>query len=106
MVVCKRDIAVDVFQTGEEDRGVSIMNAVSVGQRNFSSVCRSSLDEWIPAMEGVEDKLKEPKLLILVAVLEHPYANGRTISKFHHTAFDFHGPSIDEARKGLLKGSG
>ena len=59
------------------------------------------LDEWIPAMEGVEDKLKKGAKVADIGcglgtssmLMAEQYPN----STIH--AFDFHGPSIDEAKK-------
>ena len=53
-----QDIAIDVFKTGREGPGASIMSVVSVGQNDFRPAYATHLlEEWIPALEGVEEKL-------------------------------------------------
>ena len=86
-----------------EDLGESIMNVVFVEQKDFFRPAYAGhlLDEWIPAMSGVEEKLKMGAKVADIGcglgtssmLMAEQYPN----STIH--AFDFHEPSIEEAKK-------
>ena len=99
----KEDIAVDVFQTGRGRPWGEHHECCFCGTERFFRPAYAGhlLDEWIPAMEGVEDKLKKGAKVADIGcglgtssmLMAEQYPN----STIH--AFDFHGPSIDEAKK-------
>lgn len=99
----KEDVAIDVFKTGRGRPWGEHHDCCFCGTERFFRPAYAShlLDEWIPALEGVEDKLKEGAKIADIGcglgtssiLMAEQYPN----STIH--AFDFHGPSIEEAKK-------
>ena len=99
----KEDIAIDVFKTGRGRPWGEHHECCFCGTERFFRPAYAShlLEEWIPALEGVEDKLKMGAKVADIGcglgtssiLMAEKYPN----STIH--AFDFHGPSIEEAKK-------
>tara|TARA_Y100000768_G_scaffold67414_1_gene47128 strand:- start:18486 stop:19559 length:1074 start_codon:yes stop_codon:yes gene_type:complete len=99
----KEDTAVEVFKTGRGRPWGEHHECCFCGTERFFRPAYAGhlLDEWIPAMDGVEDKLKKGAKVADIGcglgtssmLMAEQYPN----SIIH--AFDFHEPSIDEARK-------
>ena len=99
----KEDVAVDVFKTGRGRPWGEHHECCFCGTERFSVQLMQVilLDEWIPAMTGVEEKLKNGAIVADIGcglgtssmLMAEQYPN----STIH--AFDFHGPSIEEAKK-------
>ena len=99
----KEDVAVEVFKTGRGRPWGEHHECCFCGTERFFRPAYAGhlLDEWIPAMEGVEDKLKAGAKVADIGcglgtssmLMAEQYPN----STIH--AYDFHGPSIDEAKK-------
>ena len=99
----KEDLAVDVFKTGRGRPWGEHHECCFCGTERFFRPAYAGhlLDEWIPAMTGVEEKLKNGAIVAdigcglgtssMLMAMEYP---NTTIH-----AFDFHGPSIDEAKR-------
>ena len=99
----KEDVAVEVFKTGRGRPWGEHHECCFCGTERFFRPAYAGhlLDEWIPAMEGVEDKLKAGAKVADIGcglgtssmLMAEQYPN----STIH--AYDFHAPSIDEAKK-------
>ena len=99
----KEDVAVEVFKTGRGRPWSEHHECCFCGTERFFRPAYAGhlLDEWIPAMEGVEDKLKAGAKVADIGcglgtssmLMAEQYPN----SIIH--AYDFHAPSIDEAKK-------
>ena len=99
----KEDVALDVFKTGRGRPWGEHHDCCFCGTERFFRPAYAGhlLDEWIPALEGVEEKLKMGAKIADIGcglgtssiLMAEQYPN----STIH--AFDFHGPSIEEAKK-------
>ena len=99
----KEEVAVEVFKTGRGRPWGEHHECCFCGTERFFRPAYAShlLDEWIPAMEGVETKLKKGAKVADIGcglgtssmLMAEQYPN----STIH--AFDFHEPSIEEAKK-------
>jgi SAM-dependent methyltransferase len=99
----KEDVAIDVFKTGRGRPWGEHHECCFCGTERFFRPAYAShlLEEWIPALEGTEDKLRMGAKVADIGcglgtssmLMAEQYPN----STIH--AFDFHGPSIDEAKK-------
>ena len=97
----KEDVAVEVFKTGRGRPWGEHHECCFCGTERFFRPAYAShlLDEWIPAMEGVETKLTKGAKVADIGcglgtssmLMAEQYPN----SIIH--AFDFHEPSIEEA---------
>ena len=103
----KEDVAVDVFKTGRGRPWGEHHECCFCGTERFFRPAYAGhlLDEWIPAMTGVEEKLKKGAIVADIGcglgtssmLMAEQYPN----STIH--AFDFHGPSIEEAKKRAIE---
>ena len=99
----KEDVAIDVFKTGRGRPWGEHHECCFCGTERFFRPAYAGhlLDEWIPAMTGVEEKLKMGAKVADIGcglgtssmLMAEQYPN----STIH--AFDFHEPSIEEAKK-------
>ena len=99
----KEDVAIDVFKTGRGRPWGEHHECCFCGTERFFRPAYAGhlLDEWIPALDGVEDKLKLGAKVADIGcglgtssiLMAEQFPN----SIIH--AFDFHGPSIEEAKK-------
>ena len=99
----KEDVAVDVFKTGRGRPWGEHHECCFCGTERFFRPAYAGhlLDEWIPAMDGVADKLTAGAKVADIGcglgtssmLMAEQYPN----SIIH--AYDFHGPSIEEAKR-------
>jgi len=99
----KEDVAVDVFKTGRGRPWGEHHECCFCGTERFFRPAYAGhlLDEWIPAMDGVADKLTAGAKVADIGcglgtssmLMAEQYPN----STIH--AYDFHGPSIEEAKR-------
>ncbi len=99
----KEDVAIDVFKTGRGRPWDEHHECCFCGTERFFRPAYAShlLEEWIPALDGVEEKLKSGAKVADIGcglgtssiLMAEQYPN----STIH--GFDFHGPSIEEAKK-------
>ena len=99
----KEDVAVDVFRTGRGRPWGEHHECCFCGTERFFRPAYAGhlLSEWIPALEGVEAKLKVGAKVADIGcglgtsslLMAEQFPN----STIH--AYDFHGPSIEEAKR-------
>lgn len=103
----KEDVAVDVFRTGRGRPWGEHHECCFCGTERFFRPAYAGhlLSEWIPALEGVEAKLKAGAKVADIGcglgtsslLMAEQFPN----STIH--AYDFHGPSIEEAKRRALE---
>ena len=99
----KEDVAIDVFKTGRGRPWGEHHECCFCGTERFFRPAYAGhlLEEWIPAMDGVQEKLKKGAKVADIGcglgtssmLMAEEFPN----SIIH--AYDFHGASIDEAKK-------
>ncbi|MFL2805283.1 MAG: class I SAM-dependent methyltransferase [Gammaproteobacteria bacterium] len=99
----KEDVAIDVFKTGRGRPWGEHHECCFCGTERFFRPAYAGhlLEEWIPAMDGVQEKLKKGAKVADIGcglgtssmLMAEEFPN----STIH--AYDFHGPSIEEAKK-------
>jgi 2-polyprenyl-3-methyl-5-hydroxy-6-metoxy-1,4-benzoquinol methylase len=99
----KEDALAEAFRTGEgvgwQDYGAGLFEGTARGFR--PGYAASLVSEWLPALDGVVEKLERGATVADIGCgFGHStllMAQAFPRSRFH--GFDFHGPSIEEARR-------